>query len=293
MYRKPNWSREGAHWPNRDASQFIRAGGLNWHVQIMGRGPVLLLLHGTGAATHSWAAIMPLLAKHYTIVAPDLPGHGFTGTPSGAGLSLPGMSTLIKTLITALNIAPVAVIGHSAGAALGAELILSHDLPIAHLIAINGAFKPFDGPAAHVFPAVAKMIALNPITILALATGGGDKGRVTRLLAGTGSKIDQESINHYATLFGSPGHVNGVMGMMARWELAKLVPRLSSLKAHLTLIVGMGDLTISPTVSRDVRDKVPNAKIVEIPRLGHLAHEEAPQSVADAIEAALNPSKYS
>jgi magnesium chelatase accessory protein len=288
MYEKPSWSKLGADWPNRAHSQFVAAAGLKWHVQTMGEGPVLLLLHGTGAATHSWAGLMPLLAHHYTVVAMDLPGHGFSGTPDGSGLSLPGMARLIGALVTHLNIKPIAIIGHSAGAAIGAELILSGGVKAKHLIALNGAFKPFDGLAAHVFPVVAKLIALNPITILALAARGGDKKRVTQLLAGTGSRLEPDTVDFYARLFGMAGHVNGVMGMMARWELGKLVPRLPSLDAHLTLIVGTGDKTISPEVSAHVGDIVAGAKLVELAGLGHLAHEEAPDAVAAAIEAALS-----
>jgi magnesium chelatase accessory protein len=288
MYQKPSWSRQGVDWPNRDFSQFITAGGIKWHVQIMGAGPILLLLHGTGAATHSWAELMPLLARHYTVIAPDLPGHGFTATPNGSGLSLPGMSKLVGELVRKLDAEPLAIIGHSAGAAIGAQLILSGDVKATHLIALNGAFKPFDGLAAHFFPVVAKLIALNPITIYALASRGGDKVRVAKLLDGTGSKIDAQAIDFYARLFGTTGHVDGVMGMMARWELDKLVPRLPLITNRVTLIVGSGDLTISPSVSRHVSTILPNVQFVELPRLGHLAHEEAPQLVADAIEAALN-----
>lgn len=74
------WERDGADWPNRAASRFVTASGLTWHVQAMGapEAPVLLLLHGTGAATHSWAGLAPLLAARFRVIAPDLPGHGFT-----------------------------------------------------------------------------------------------------------------------------------------------------------------------------------------------------------------------
>ena len=43
------WSRDGADWPNREASTFVEAAGFRWHVQRMGEGPPLLLIHGTGA----------------------------------------------------------------------------------------------------------------------------------------------------------------------------------------------------------------------------------------------------
>ena len=72
------WDHDGLGWPNRDKSQFVDAGGLRWHVQTAGNGPVMLLIHGTAAATHSWGGLLPLLAARYTVVAPDLPGHGFT-----------------------------------------------------------------------------------------------------------------------------------------------------------------------------------------------------------------------
>ena len=50
MSRRLDWNSDGAKWPNRESSRFVRAGGLDWHVQVMGKGkgPVLLLLHQIG-----------------------------------------------------------------------------------------------------------------------------------------------------------------------------------------------------------------------------------------------------
>ena len=89
MSTRPTWAVEGRDWPNRDASRFVDVGRVKWHVQVMGSGPALLLLHGTGAATHSWRDLLPLLARDFTVIASDLPGHGFTeGRPAG-GLAMP------------------------------------------------------------------------------------------------------------------------------------------------------------------------------------------------------------
>ena len=63
MTRRPDWEHDGRDWPNRTASRFVSAAGIVWHVQVAGEGPALLLLHGTGAATHSWAGVLPLLAR--------------------------------------------------------------------------------------------------------------------------------------------------------------------------------------------------------------------------------------
>ncbi len=78
----PDWDRAGADWPNRDASHFLRGGNTHWHYQRMGSGPPLMLLHGTGASTHSWRDLLPKLARHHDVIAPDLPGHGFTRAAS-------------------------------------------------------------------------------------------------------------------------------------------------------------------------------------------------------------------
>ena len=59
---KPQWDHDGADWPHRHSSIFVHAAGLRWHVQQMGRGPVVLLIHGTSAATHSFRGLAPLLA---------------------------------------------------------------------------------------------------------------------------------------------------------------------------------------------------------------------------------------
>src|SRR3954470_13494112 len=113
--RRPRWEMEGRLWPNREASSFVQAAGLRWHVQRMGQGPQLLLVHGTGAATHSWRGLAPLLARRFTVVAPDLPGHGFTEAPSPDRLSLPGMVAALDGLLRALDVSPALAVGHSAG----------------------------------------------------------------------------------------------------------------------------------------------------------------------------------
>ena len=102
------WDRDGADWPNRDSSIFVEAAGLRWHVQRMGKGPPLLLIHGTGAATHSWRGLLPLIAQNFSVIAPDLPGHGFTQSPPAHRLSLPAMAADLGALLRKLEVRPAA-----------------------------------------------------------------------------------------------------------------------------------------------------------------------------------------
>lgn len=282
-----DWPRDGADWPNRDASRFVDAGGVHWHVQIAGSGPPLLLLHGSGASTHSWRELLPLLACEHTVIAPDLPGHAFSSTPPAHTLSLPGMARAIGALLHALQIAPAAVAGHSAGAAIALRMRLDGLLPGRHLVSLNGALLPLPGLAGLLFPPAARVLSLTPFAAALFARSASRSGAVERLIASTGSHIDARGIALYARLVRCRAHVAGVLGMMANWDIAPLARDLPRLDAALTLIAARGDRTVPADCSRRVQRIVTGARLIELDGLGHLAHEEAPQRLAALIAEAV------
>jgi magnesium chelatase accessory protein len=280
----PLWEREGRDWPNRAASRFVKADGLRWHVQIMGRGPVLLLVHGTGAATHSWRDLTPILARDFTVVAPDLPGHGFSAMPSASGLSLPGMACGLTALLRALDLTPVLAAGHSAGAAILARMCLNGDIAPRGLVSLNGAFLPLPGGPARIFAPVAKLLARVPVVPHIFAWHVSDRAVAERLIRSTGSTIDAIGMDCYARLMRRPGHPAAALGMMANWDLLPLQRDLPRLRPPLLLIVGGNDRSIPPAAGGRVARLVPGAKVITMPGLGHLAHEEQPEQTASAIE---------
>jgi magnesium chelatase accessory protein len=274
-------------WPHAGASRFVEAGGLRWHLQVMGEGPPALLLHGTGASAHSWRGVMPLLARRFTVVAPDLPGMGFTSMPPRAGLSLRGMADSLSAVIGALALAPALVVGHSAGAALGARMCLDGTVAPRLLVAVNGAMLPLNGWAGQVFAPLARMMAALPGIPRLFAWRAADAAVVRSLLDGTGSHLDAEGVELYAQLFRRPQHVEATLGMMAQWDLPSLARELPRLETPLLQLVGKQDRTIRPTQARRLLALLPRAQVVAFPGLGHLAHEEAPDLVADAILEAM------
>jgi putative magnesium chelatase accessory protein len=278
------WERDGRDWPNRSASRFIRAGGLTWHVQQMGRGPVLLLVHGTGASTHSWRALAPLLARRFTVIAIDLPGHGFTEFPAAERLSLPGMAEDLGMLLKALGVSPDIAVGHSAGAAILARMCLDGRIAPAALISLNGAFLPLRGLPVHLLSPVTKVLVSIPTVPRLLARFAVNESSVNRLLRDTGSKLEPAGIAQYQRLFSSPAHIAGALGMMARWDLDAFARQLRQLKLQLVLVAGGNDTAIPPGDATRIQAVVPGAKVLLIPGLGHLAHEEAPARIAELIE---------
>lgn len=283
MHPRPDWEREGRDWPNRGFSQFVSAGGLRWHVQRMGQGPVLLLIHGTGAATHSWRDLAPLLAAHFSLVAPDLPGHGFSQTPEGRGFSLPGMASVLKALLDKLQTPPDLVLGHSAGAAILARMCLDAAIAPRALISLNGALLPLSGLAGHWFSPAAKLLAANPLVPRLFAWQADSPRAVQRLVDSTGSRLDARGVELYRRLISTPGHVAATLRMMANWDLAPLVRDLPRLRTPLILVVAERDGTVRPAEASRVRGLIPHAQTASLPGLGHLAHEERPRLVADLV----------
>lgn len=277
-----DWASDGADWPNRAASRFVEAHGMRWHVQVMGEGPVLLLLHGTGASTHSWRDVMPKLAAHYTVVAPDLPGHAFSNPPAKQSLSLPGMAAGVAALLRKLELSPVRAVGHSAGAAILLRMAVERLIAPHDIVSFNGAFFPVSGVAGTFFTPLAKAAA-GASLIRKMFARMADRKSVERLLRETGSNIDERGITLYQRLFSNEAHVAGTLGMMAAWDLHWVTQDLRNLPTPLYLVRASNDRTIKPTEAARAVKLAPHGIILDMPGLGHLAHEEDPSAAANLI----------
>ncbi len=275
-----NWDLAGRDWPNRAHSRFVSAGDLRWHVQVLGEGPVLLLLHGTGAATHSWRALAPLLARRFTVVAPDLPGHGFTAAPPADGMSLPGMARLVAALLRTLALQPALIAGHSAGAAVAAQLAIEGLASPSAIMSLNGALLPLPDRQSVLFPAAARLLSSLPV-LPWIVSRQATQPLVDRMLAGTGSRLDPQDARLYARLFAQPRHVAAALRMMARWDLNAF--DIARLRVPLTLVAGERDGMIPPAAAREVAALLPSARLVLLPGRGHLAHEEDSARIAELI----------
>jgi pimeloyl-ACP methyl ester carboxylesterase len=79
-----------------------------------GTGPALLLLHGLGCDHHTWDPVLARLSRHFTVIAPDLLGHGQSDKPRG-DYSVAGYANGMRDLLTVLGVDKVTVVGHSLG----------------------------------------------------------------------------------------------------------------------------------------------------------------------------------
>ncbi len=291
MSERLDWARDGAHWPLREASRHVLAEGLSWHVQHLPQGwldaptsacdaPVIVLLHGTGASTHSWRDLLPLLAQRARVLSLDLPGHAFTGMPPRAQMSLPGMAALVSGLLRHLGVRPDLLVGHSAGAAVAVRMVLDASVSPKACISLNGALLPLPGLAGRMFSPTARVLALLPGVPELFARGASSAGVVQRLMDSTGSRLDSTGTALYAQLVRNPGHAAGALAMMSQWDLPALARALPSLQVPVHLVVGLQDRTVPPSQGEDLQRLLPHSTLTRVPGLGHLAHEEQPAQAA-------------
>jgi magnesium chelatase accessory protein len=289
-----DWEREGRQWPHRERSRFVQAAGLRWHVQHWpaprAAAPTALLLHGTGASTHSWRHVAPLLAGHMQVISLDLPGHAFTELPaqgpSSSLLSLPGMAQGTRALLQALALQPDLVVGHSAGAAVAVRMALDGLATPRLIVSLNGALLPLHGLAGQLFAPAARLMASMHWIPRLFAFQARDRAVTERLLESTGSRIDEEGTALYAQLVASPSHAAAALGMMAQWDLHELAQRLPRLRTPLDLIVGSADRTVRPEQAERVLallDAQLKPSISRFEGLGHLSHEEQPARTTERL----------
>ncbi len=279
-----NWKNYASFWPNAAASRFVTVAPHRWHLQEAGAGPTLLLLHGAGASTHSWRALLPDLARDHHVVAIDLPGQGFTRLGDRSRCGVEAMAADIAAMLRSQAITPDAIVGHSAGAAIACRMALDAPCPV---VAINGALNAYRGPAGPLFQSLAKLLALNPLTAAAFSRIAGTTERVRKLIASTGSQIDAEGIELYRLLVSDRGHVDATLRMMSQWNLTGLIDALPRLRAPCLLLTGDQDQAVPPEVSDQAAARLRDARRERFAGFGHLLHEEDPARVSASIRAFL------
>ena len=282
MTSQTAWHAVAEFWPRAETSRFVRVGNIDFHVQVSGAGDDVLLLHGAGASAHSFSGVAARLSERYRVITPDLPGQGFTTLLPVEAVGLAPFADYLRELMSAVQATPRWIIGHSAGAALGAQYALDTDTLPKGMLCINAAFNPFGSIAAPIFSKTAKWFARSQWLPKALASPALRWRATSSMLADTGSKVDPLMTRCYDTLLGDPEHIAGTLRMMAGWDLPPLLRRMSLLQMPVWLTAAEGDRTIPPERSTSVAHTLPLAHTVRIPDLGHLAHEENPK-IFDAL----------
>ena len=100
--------------PENFRHQTVTANGIKIHYVIGGDGDVLLLVHGFGQNWYMWNRLLPELSKHFTVIAPDLPGLGESGRPD-SGYDKKTLAADLHAMVQQLGYKNINVAGHDIG----------------------------------------------------------------------------------------------------------------------------------------------------------------------------------
>ncbi|MCA0155648.1 alpha/beta hydrolase [Tsukamurella sp. M9C] len=135
--------------------------------RIGGSGPALLLIHGMADNSSTFEPILERLAERYTVIVPDLLGHGLSGRPR-ADYSLPAFTNAMRDLLLYLGIERATLVGHSLGGGIAGQFTYQYPQMVERLVFVNTG-----GVTRSVSPVLkAVSLPMSEVAIRSLALPG-------------------------------------------------------------------------------------------------------------------------
>jgi pimeloyl-ACP methyl ester carboxylesterase len=260
--------------------------GVKLHYLTSGHGPAVILLHGYTQTSHMWRPIIPELAEKFTVIAPDLPGIGDSGIPSG-GLDMKTAATRIHALAKSLGIEKARVVGHDIGLMVAYAYAAQFPAETEKLVLMD-AFLPgvpgwegvYDNPGIWHF-------RFNGRTPEALVRGrertyfeffwndfAADKNRSL-------SKADRA---YYTAAYARPGRMRaGWAYFVSFLQAAKDFQQLSQTKLTMPLLVIGGEKANGEVLGQQAKLVATDPTVVVLKDTGHWVMEERPKQTGDAL----------
>jgi pimeloyl-ACP methyl ester carboxylesterase len=262
----------------------------------VGSGPPLLLLHGLGGSLGTWDRVIPTLARHFTVIAPDLLGHGRSAKPR-ADYSLGGYANGMRDLLSILDVERVTVIGHSFGGGVAMQFAYQFPERCERVVLVGSG-----GLGREVTPLLRALtvpgsgrilaaIAATPVRQVAtlagravLAVPGLGDGRLIPMLRdlpdvleGFGALQDGAARSAFLHVLRAAVDPAGqVVTMLDRSYLAEAMPVL--------LVWGRQDSVIPVAHAYRGAAALPGSELIVLDRSGHFPHRDQPAAFTAAVE---------
>ena len=270
--------------------------------RIAGSGPALLLIHGIGDNSTTWATVQPRLAQRFTVIAPDLLGHGQSDKPR-ADYSVAAYANGMRDLLGVLDIEKVTVVGHSLGGGVAMQFAYQFPQLVDRLILVGAGGVTKDVNVAlrvASLPMGGEALALLrlPLVLPTLQAAGQVAGRlfgttavgrdlpdVLRILRDLPEPTASSAFTR--TLRAVVDWRGQVVTMLDRCYLTESVP--------VQLIWGEQDVVIPVSHARMAHAAMPGSQLEIFKRSGHFPFHDDPDRFVEVVERFIDstePSEY-
>ena len=248
----------------------------------VGQGPVVLLLHGLGCDHTTWEPVIDSLARRYTVIAPDLLGHGLSAKPR-ADYSVGGYANGMRDLLTLLGIDRVTVVGHSFGGGVAMQFAYQFPERTERLILVASGGL---GPEVSPFIRAITTPGFHPVMGALTLPGVRHVGKAgLRALAKVPSRLtrDLDEVAEIYDSFKDPATRHAIRHVVRavvdyRGQIVTMADR-----AYLTQVMpmavfwGRDDQVIPVSHASHAARLAPDARVEVIPNAGHFPHKDHPQ----------------
>jgi pimeloyl-ACP methyl ester carboxylesterase len=264
------------------AHREVTVRGVRLHVAQAGSGPPLLLLHGWPQHWWSWRHLLAPLAEHYTVIAPDLRGWGWSEAPAG-DYAKAGFAADIVALLDHEGLERVRIIGHDWGGYTAFLLALDHPERVERMVTLD---IPPPWPAPPSLRQLALPLVLSYQFLLASPLGAPLLQRVPcfvrrliRIASGPDMHWSRSELDTYAEVLRDGDRARASSAcyrtFLTRELAASRHRRARELTVPTLLIMGA-----TSALHRVLRPRpAANLEVRVIPRAGHFLPEEAPAAV--------------
>lgn len=249
--------------------------------EIVGRGPDLVLVHGTPASSYVWRRVVERLQERWRVFTYDLPGYGRSARFEGQDVRLRTQARVLAELLRHWGLEAPAIVGHDFGAAtvMGAHLV--EGCPARHLVIADGVLlNPWGTPYSLLVKENAALFERIPEHIHAAMVAAHLRTAVSRPLA------DSELEPLLAPWRGEEGQ-KAYYRQVAQYDpdfTGRLEALYPSIKAPLHLLWGGEDRWIPIGEGERFASLVPGVTLTPLPDAGHFLMLDNPYTVAGLID---------
>ncbi|MEN8705508.1 MAG: alpha/beta fold hydrolase [Nocardioides marinisabuli] len=287
--------------PSRHHVQHLTIHGHRRAFVKAGEGPALLLLHGLGCDHTTWSSVIDGLARRYTVIAPDLLGHGLSDKPR-ADYSVGGYANGVRDLLTVLGIDKVTVVGHSFGGGVAMQFAYQFPERTERMILVaSGGLGPEVTPGIRAITTPGFHQVMGVLTLPGVRHVGAAGLRGLAALP-TAVTRDLAEVADIYDSFKDPrarAAIRHVVRAVVDWkgQIVTMADRAYLTEAMPMCVVwGRDDHVIPVRHANRAAALAPGARIEVIPHSGHFPHKDHPERFVQIVHEfvrSTRPATYS
>jgi pimeloyl-ACP methyl ester carboxylesterase len=266
-------------------SWFTTIDGVRIHYQEAGdeEAPPLILIHGFISSNLVWNEVfLPLAQAGFRVIAPDLPGYGYSDKPRDGAYTIASQARAVIGLMDRLGIKKATIVGASYGGAVAALMALDCPERVARLVLVGAVSN--DEPKKKLLLRLATLPVLGDLaTPLFLGSRWILRKRTEEVYRRLGYPLDERKLDARHHLLETSNTHHAMIRTVRRWSANRISRDARLIRPPTMLVWGDKDNHIPIREAFKLRDAIPNSRLIVFQCCGHLPPTEYPEKFVAVV----------